>query len=105
MSKELTGFQVMFTIFMSFIFVLAIIFGLIIYFHVGLSHAYTIVDTVYVPDSITVTMSWEEWEQVRMLFAQDSLWDRVWELDPDSDSVMYFEPQDTLNTPTVFKNL
>ncbi len=33
------------------------------------AHAYTIVDTVYVPDSITVTMSWEEWERVKALLA------------------------------------
>lgn len=37
--------------------------GMFLCIFVGISHAYTIVDTVYVPDSITVTMSWEEWQE------------------------------------------
>ncbi len=40
------------------------------------AHAYTIKDTVYVaptPDSITVTLSWEEWQAHQVYLAEDSM--------------------------------
>lgn len=103
---------------------------------IGSVRSYTIVDTVYVaptPDSITVTMSWEEWERVKVLFVPvasvedkegaptdtifnyrdfidtvsvwkdeyDTLFD--WARDPDSDSVKYYDLQDTLDSEALYR--
>ncbi len=61
------------------------------------SHAYTIVDTVYVaptPASITVTMSWEEWEEYLECL------DGFWVADPVSDSAWF--QSDSLMDTVVF---
>lgn len=81
------------------------------------AHAYTIVDTVYVPDSITVTMSWEEWEEYLYWTAPDSGrsgrghdLDSAW-LQSDSlvDTAIIYEIEATINTlhidTTNFANL
>ena len=59
---------------------LCIVFWFIVYDNF---HTYEIKDTVYVPDSITVTMTMEEWNEFLAWQVQDSLWVR-WNWGTDS---------------------
>lgn len=68
-----------------FIFTWLMIIGIIFaFFIITSSHSYEIKDTVYVaptPDSITVTMSMEEWEEYLYWFAPDSGNSIDWDVD------------------------